>query len=75
LEEYITESLQILLIALGRIQTSMSLQQVEKRYGAIMHWRLSVKGNEKIAIVEMIIAIMLPIIIVAFGVMLSMTII
>ena len=33
------------------------------------------KGNEKIAIVEMIIAIMLPIIIVAFGVMLSMTII
>jgi hypothetical protein len=40
-----------------------------------MHWRLSVKGNEKIAIVEMIIAIMLPIIIVAFGVMLSMTII
>jgi len=34
-----------------------------------------VKGDEKIAIVEMIIAIMLPIIIVAFGVMLSMAII
>ena len=33
------------------------------------------KGDEKIAIVEMIIAIMLPIIIVAFGVMLSMAII
>ena len=33
------------------------------------------KDNEKIAIAEMIIAIMLPIIIVAFGVMLSMTII
>ena len=33
------------------------------------------KDNEKIAIVEMIIAIMLPFIIVAFGVMLSMTII
>ena len=33
------------------------------------------KDNEKIAVTEIIIAIMLPIIIVAFGVMLSMTII